>query len=282
MQNKMSENTENDLDAYWDSIRNRNSDRSFLAVSDWIREMHKNVGKSRLEKRRRRTISRWFALAILPLFLILSCTIRVNRVEKSGSLVNFGIDKKEDRSFQKLSSLQQLFTFTCYEFLQPDQPTIASFIFFIPEKEQVKLSLITEELKILNGLRKLDISSINYTVRESLFSTFLHKTLKLGEQPRPKAEELTRNIEVTLKDRRLDFLSINVLNDKDGNIAFVSEKQNLESLTITNKDTLAVERETTRNDKVRNAPAGIYKLQIFNWLLGSWEVKYVPRTYHYW
>src|SRR4026207_2468767 len=110
MENKMHDNIENDLDAYWDSIRKIDSDHSFPAVATWIREMHKRVGRSRLEKRKRRRRSRWFVLAILPVFFILSCTIRINRVERSGNLVNFSIDKKEDRSFQELSSLQQLFT----------------------------------------------------------------------------------------------------------------------------------------------------------------------------
>ena len=275
-------NIENDLDAYWDPIRKRNSDHSFPAIADWIREMHKSVGRSRLEKRKRRRRSRWFVLAILPVFFILSCAIRVNRIEKSGNLVNFSIDKKEDRSFQNLSSLQQLLTFTCYEFLQPDQPAIAFFIFFIPDKEQEKLSLITEQLKILNGLQKLDISSISYTIRESLFSTFWHKTLQLGEQQKPEGEELTRNIQATLKDKGLGFLSINILNDKDGNIAFTSGRQNPDSLTLINKSNLPGENKNSQNDKVRNTPDVVDRLQIFNWLSGSWKVKYVSQTYHHW
>lgn len=279
MENISSEKAENNLDASWDSIRKRNSDHSFPAVATWIREMHKSVGRSRLEKRKRRRISRGFLLAILPVFFILSCTIHVTRIEESGNLVNFSIDKKEDRSFQKLSSLQQLLTFKCYEFLKPDQPAIAFFIFFIPDKEKGKLSLITEQLKLLNGLQKLDISSINYTIRESLFSTFWHRTLQLGEQQKPKGEELTRNIQATLKDKGLGSLSISILNDKDGNIAFTSDRQDQDSLTITNK---AGEKQNIQNDKIRTVPAGVDKLQIFNWLLGSWKVKYVSQTYHYW
>jgi hypothetical protein len=174
----MPDNIENDLDAYWDSIRNRNSDDSFLVAAGWIRETHKNVRRSRLEKRKQRRRSKWFVFAILPVFFILSCTIHINRVESSGNLVNFSIDKKEGSSFQKLSSLQKLFTFNCYEFLPPDQPAMAFFIFFISDKEQEKLSLITEQLKILNGLRKLDIRSINYTKRESIFSTFWQENLQ--------------------------------------------------------------------------------------------------------
>lgn len=276
----MPENIENDLDAYWDPIRKRNSDHSFSAVATWIREIHKRVGRSLLEKRKRRRRSRWFVFAILPVFFILSCTIRINRVERSGNLVSFGIDKKEDRSFQELSSLQQVFTFTCYEFLQPDQPGLAFFIFFIPDKAQEKLSLITEQLKILNGLQKLDVSSVNYSIRESLFSTFWHKTLQLGEQQKPKGEELTRNIQATLKDKRLGFLSISILNDKDGNITFASARQHPDSLTITTK---ADEKQNVQNDKTYAIPARVDKLQIFNWLLGSWKVKYVsPQTYHQW
>lgn len=274
---------ENDLNAYWDSLRKRNFKESFPAVEAWIRESNKTVRRSRLERRQRRKRARWFALGIIPLFFILSCTIRVNRVEKSGSLVNFSIDKKEDRSFQKLSSLQQLFTFTCYEFLQPDQPTLAYFIFFIPNKEQEKFSLITRELKLLNGLQKLDISSINYTIRESLFLTFWHKTLQLGEQPMPKSEELTRNIQATLKDKGLDFLSIRISNDKDGNIEFDATKQIPDSLTITNKSTLPGQEKSNQSDKIRNERASMAKLQIFDWLIGSWRVKYVPQTtYHHW
>jgi hypothetical protein len=223
-----------------------------------------------------------FVLAILPVFFILSCTIRINRVEKAGSLVNFSIDKKEDGTFQKLSSLQQLFTFTCYKFLQPDQPVTAFFIFFIPDNEQKKLTLITEQLKILNGLQKLDISSINYTIRESLFSTFWHKTLQLGEQQKPKQEELTRNIQATLNDKGLGFLAIKISNAKEGNIAFTSGRQHPDTLTLTNKKSVPGENKNSRNDNVRHTPDVMDKLQIFNWLLGSWKVKYVSQTYHHW
>src|SRR6185503_20214002 len=157
----MAENIENDLAAYWDHIRKRNDDDSFPLVADWIREMHKGVGRSRLERVKRRRRIRWFALVILPVFLILSCTIPVNRVERSGSLVNFSI-QKEDSSLQKLSSLQQQLAFTSYEFLKPGQPAIAFFILFIPGSEQKKLELITGRLKKLNGVQKLEIDPINY------------------------------------------------------------------------------------------------------------------------
>ena len=281
MENKSPENSENNMDAYWEPIRKRNSDHSFPAVAAWIREIHKTVKRTRLEKRKRRRRSGWFALAILTVFFILSSTIRVNRIERAGSLVNFSIDKKEDRSFQKLSSLQQLFAFTCYEFLQPDQPAMAFFIFFIPDKEKEKLSLITKELKILNGLQKLDISAINYNIRESLFSTFWHKTL--GEQQKLKGEELTRKIQATLKYKGLDFLSINIINDKDGQIAFTSTKQYPDSLIITNKGVQSNDKKRLQDDKMGKTATGIDKLQVFEWLLGSWKVKYVPqKTYHYW
>ena len=273
---------ENDLNAYWDSLRKRNFDESFPSVEAWIREMHKTVRGARVEERKRRRRSRWFAVAIIPLFLILSCTIRVNRIERSGDLVNFSIDKKENGSFQKLSSLQQLFTFKCYQFLKADQPAIAFFIFFIPRKEHEKLSLITEQLKILNGVQNLDISSINHTIRESLLSTFWHKTLQLGEQRKRTNEELTRKIQATLKDKGLDFLSISVLNGEDGNIAFDPGKQIQDSLLI-NESIQPGEEKSSPIDKTRHKAPGMTKLEIFDWLLGSWKVKYVrQKTYHYW
>jgi len=275
----MAENIENDLAAYWDHIRKRNDDDSFLLVADWIREMHKGVGRSRLERVKRRRRIRWFALAILPVFLILSCTIPINRVERSGSLVNFSI-QKEDSSLQKLSSLQQQLAFTSYEFLKPGQPAIAFFILFIPGSEQKKLELITGRLKKLNGVQKLEIDPINYTIRESLFSTFWHKTLKLGEQQKLKGEELSRKIKATLEDKGLGFLSINISNDKNGNVVFNSAQPDTDSLTTTGKPG---EKQKIQNDKAENIPAGVGKLQIFDWLPGSWKVKYTPqKTYHHW
>lgn len=280
LENNLSGSEEKNLDAYWDSLRKRNADHSFPAMADWIREMHKSVGRSRFEKIKRRRRLRWYALAILPIFLVLSCTIPVNRVEKSGSLVNFGIDKTEKGSIQKLSSLQQAFSFTCYEFLRPGQPGTAFFISFIPEDKQKKLLSISQELRTLNGLRNLDISAVHYTIRESLFSTFWHETLKLGKQQTPTGEELTRNIQATLKNKGLGFLSINILNDKEGQIVFTSQKQSPDSLPLTPK---ADEKQNVQDDNVRNVPAQKSKLEIFNWLLGSWKVKYVPqRTYHHW
>ena len=283
MENNKSENREHDLDALWDSLRKRNYDESFPAIADWIREANKNVRRSRSEKRQRRVRSRWFAFAIIPLFFILSCTIRVNRVERSGDLVNFSIDKKENGSLQKLSSLQQLFTFTCYEFFKPDQPAIAFFIFFIPGKEQEKLSLITEQLKILNGVQNLDINSVNYTIRESLFSTFWHNTLQLGKQQKPTSEELTRNIQATLKVKGLGFLSINLLNDNNDRVAFTSSTHDQDSLPIKNENIQPIEEKNNQRDKTRKVAASMTRLEIFDWLLGSWQVKYVPqKTYHHW
>ena len=278
MQNKMSENIENNLDAYWDLIRKRNADDSFPAMANWISETYTTIGRSRVEKIKRRRRLRWFALAILPVFFILSCTIPVNRVERSGSLVNFSIDKKEESSLQKLSSLQQQFAFSCSEFLQPDQPAMAFFISFIPG-EQTKLESITGELKTLNGLQKLDARPINYTIRESLFSTFWHKTLQLGEQKKLKGEELGRKIQAILKDKGLDFLSVNILNDKEGHITFTSVGKDPDSLTTTNE----TEQQRSQNDKIQNVLPSVNKLQIFDWLLGSWKVKYTPqKTYHHW
>ena len=283
MENRSSENAGNNLDALWDMIRKRNADHTFPAMAGWIRETHKSLEKLRLRKRKRIRRWRWFAIIFLPVFLIVSCTYRIDSVEESGTLVNFGIGKQEPLSFQKLSSIQQKFTFTCYEFLRPGLPDIAFFIFFVPRKEEEKLLSITRELQLLNGLGKLDISPVNYTIRESLFSTFLHKTLNLGNKQKPKGKELVQHIQSTLKNKGLGFLSINILNDNDVDVAFVATLQKPDSSVITDTSTSADDNKIVRNDKVNKIQAGVEKLQIFNWLLGSWKVKYVPRpTYHYW
>lgn len=282
MENRLFENAENNRDA-WDDIRKRKFDDSFPAVADWIRETNKSLEKSRLKKRKNRRRLTWFAIVFLPVFLIVSCTYRVNRIEELGSLVNFSIDKQENESFQKLSSLQQMFSFSYYNYSQPSEPGMASFIFFIHSKEQKKLISITQRLKSLNGLRKLEISPVNYTIRESLFLTFLHRTLKLGKDQKPKGKELIRNIQATLKNKGLDFLSINITNDSNGNLEFSSTSQNSDSLIIINTDTPPSDNEKPKPNRSYNTPEGMEKLQIFNWLLGSWKVKYVPtQTYHHW
>ena len=281
MENNFFENEQNDLDASWDDIRNKNSDNSFPAIAGWIRETHQGLKRSRLQKRRNRR--RLVLLAILPVFLIVSCTIHVDTVKQSGTLVNFSIDKQKKESFQKLSSLQRMFAFTCYEFFRPGIPNIASFIFFIPYKEQAKLFSITNGLKELKGLEKLDIVPVNYTIRESLFSTFLHQTLRVGETQKPKEKELIQNIRATLKNKELDFLSIDFLNDSDGKIVFTSDAEVPDSLVVTNTNSSPADNKKTQIDRSFIASAGVEKLQIFNWLLGSWKVKYVPaETYHHW
>src|SRR5687767_10254921 len=116
MENKSS--AENNWDALWDFFRKRNFDDSFPAVSDWIRETHKSIEKSRLKKRKNRRRLRFLAIVLFPILLIVSCTYRVDRIEKLGSLVNFSIAKQENESFQKLSSLQQIFSFSFLEFSQ--------------------------------------------------------------------------------------------------------------------------------------------------------------------
>ena len=274
----MPRDSEDDLDVYWDPIRKRSSDQSFPAVAAWITDMHKRIGRSRLEKRKRRRRFRWFAIAILAVLFILSSTIRINRVERSGDLVTFSIDKKEERSFQKLSSLQQVFSFTCNRFLQPDQPSLAFFIFFMSNKE--KLPFIIKQIRVLSGLQNLDISSVNYTIRESLLSLFWHKTLQLGEPPKPARADITRVIQARLRDKGLAFLSIRI-NDKDGSIAFAAgPPHHPDSVTITNKPD---EKQNVQQVKTYDIPAGSDKLQPFTWLSGSWKVQYVPReTYHYW
>src|SRR5687767_5097425 len=281
MENRSS--AENNLDAYWDTIRKKNHDHSFQALADWIRNTHKSIEKSRLKKRKSRRRLTFLAIALLPVILIVSCTYRINRVEKAGNLVNFSIAKQENESFKKLSSLQQMFSFSYYEYLQPAEPGIASFIFFIPGKEPEKLLSITRGLRSLKGLQKLDISPVNYTIRESLFLTFVHKTLHLGKNREPKSKELTSNIQTALKNKGLDFLSANIINDNDGNIEFTSAAQNPDSLVIKNTDTPPDDNKKPQEVKTYNTPAGKEKLQIFNWLIGSWKVKYVPvQTYHHW
>jgi hypothetical protein len=283
MEDKFLNKEENNLDAGWDYIRKRNAEHSFPEMSDWIREMNKKVGRSRLEKIKRRRRVRWFAFAILPIFFILSCTIRVDRVEKSGSLVNFSIDKKEDQSIRKLASLQQASTYRFHEFLHPDQPGMVFFIFFVPDNEQKKLLLLSDELKALNGLGNLHISAINFTIRESLFSTFWHKTLKLGKQEKPAPAEVKRTIQASLNDKGLGFLSINVSNDMDERVEFIGAAPNPDNSIITNKSDGSAEDKSLKSEQIQNLVQGKHKLQIFDWLLGSWKIKNLPsRAYHHW
>lgn len=281
MENRSS--AENNRDAMWDSFRKKKFDDSFPGVSDWIRETHKSIGKSRLKKRKNRRRLTFLAMVLFPIFIIVSCTYRIDRVEKLGSLVNFSIDKQENESFQKLSSLQKMFSFSFLEFSQPTEPGLASFIFFIHGKEKEKLQSITRRLRLLKGLQKLDISPVDYTIRESLFLTFLHKTLQLGRDQEPKGKELTSKIQTALKNKGLGFLSANIIDGNGSNIEFTSAAQNPDSLVITNTVVSTEDDKKPQQVKTSNTPALKEKLQIFNWLIGSWKVIYVPTpTYHHW
>jgi hypothetical protein len=111
--------------------------------------------------------------------------------------------------------------------LRPGRPGTASFIFFIPGEDQEKLVSIARELKVLSGLRKLDVTPVSYNIKESLFSTFLHKTLKVGKQEKLKGKDLVLHIQTALDKKGLDFLSINILNDNDEKVSFTPADQNL-------------------------------------------------------
>jgi hypothetical protein len=104
----------------------------------------------------------------------------------------------------------------------------------------------------------------------------------LGEQQKPKEEELTRNIRATLNDKGFGFLSISISNVTDGNISFTSPRQHPDTLTLTNQSSRPGGNKKSRNVNARNTPGVLDKLQIFNWLPGSWKVKYVTQTYHHW
>jgi len=288
--NGSSENPKNKLDVYWDAVRDRKYDHSFPAIADWITEANREIKKMRLRQKKRRRRLTWFAAVLIPAFLVVSCTYRVERVEKSGTLINFGIDEREKGSFQMLSSLQQMFTFKCYEFLYPGQSGIVSFISFIPGKEQDKALSITRQIKLLHGLRKLDISPVKYNIRESLFLTFFHRTLRLGKQENPRGKELVDGIRAALNKEGLGFLSINVLNDSDANISFTPANRTppTSDSTLLNPDSLAVDKNGSTVDSAKREtngrpPTDREKLQLFNWLLGTWKVKFVPHlTYHHW
>src|SRR6476660_797526 len=100
MENESFENPTNKLDVYWDAVRNRKYNYSFPAIGDWIRETNNEIKKNRSRQRKRRQRLRWLAAAIIPVLLIVSCTYRVERVEKSGTLINFLIDEREKGSLQ--------------------------------------------------------------------------------------------------------------------------------------------------------------------------------------
>jgi len=291
VENKFSKDPGNDPKIDWDAIRKRQHDDSFPIAADWIRATGKAIRVAWTRKRKRRRKLAWVSIGLLFILFIVSCTYRVERVEKSGTLVHLGIDKQEKQSFKRLSSLQQLYTFTSYAFLQPGNPAVTSFVFFIPAKESEKLVLITRELKLLSGLRNLDVSPVNYKIKESLFSTFLHKTLRVGNQQKLKKKDLAQHIQATLNKKGLGFLLINVLNDKDEKVSFTVADQSLgKNNSLFGSDTSTLESGTPSSEGAR-LRTGLQsrkhkeneKLQIFDWLLGTWQVKYVPNeTYHHW
>ena len=289
MENNGSENPGKHLDAYWDDLRDKNFDHSFPEISRWIREVDNRTAKLQSKTRRQRRRLARLIVVVLPIFFTISCTIHVKRVENSGSLVNFSIDKQKNTSFQKLSFLHTTFAVSYYAFLQPDQPHAVSFIFFIRNTEQQKLQSITHQLKLLDGLIKLDIAPVNCTISESLFSTFLHKTLNVGKAETLTSKELVTNIRATLKTKGLDFLSTDISND-DGDISFASPPADsvinipfIQSGSSTVSDTAFYNNPKSQNSKTYGSASKLEKLQMFNWLLGSWRVKYVPvETYHQW
>ncbi len=283
--NKFFRDPGNDRKMYWDAIRNRKHSQSFPLMADWIRNTNKVIRAARTRKIKRRRKLAWLSISCLFIFFIVSCTYRVERVEKSGSLVNFGIDKREKRSFQRLTSLQQSLAFTPYEFLRAGDAGIAWFIFFVSDKEQEKLMSITRELRLLSGLRKLDISSVNYNIRESLFSTFLHKTLRVGKHEKLNGKDLVRNIRAVLDKKGFGFLSADALNDTDQKVSFsqILFTNTSGSDTSTVKVNTASESTGLPTNTRPHTHKETEKLQMFNWLLGTWKVKYVPhRTYHHW
>ncbi|HEV8504870.1 MAG TPA: hypothetical protein VGQ53_05710 [Chitinophagaceae bacterium] len=286
-ENKFSGEAGNDPKLFWDGIRKERHDQSFPLVVEWIKGTNQVIRATRAKKKKHRRKLFWLSISFLFISFIVSCTYRVERVEKSGSLVNFGIDKADKSSFQRLSSLQRSFAFTSHEFSQPGEPAIAWFIFFIPGNEQQKLMSIMRELRSLEGLRKLDVSPVSYNIKESLFLTFLHKALKLGKQEKLKGKNLAVHVQAELDKKGLGFVSTRALNDNDDNVSFTPADQSL----FTKKpgsDTLSVRANTSTTESTKLQTRGTLrspkeKLQMFNWLLGTWGVIYVPQpTYHYW
>ena len=80
------------------------------------------------------------------LFVIVSCTIMLDRVEKSGTLVNFSIGKTENsfsyRNFRHYNKSLHLLAMS----FKARFTRMAFFIFFIPWKEEEKLLSITTSL----------------------------------------------------------------------------------------------------------------------------------------
>jgi hypothetical protein len=282
-ENKFSDDPGNDIKVYLDTIRKQTHNHSFLQIADWIRNTNKLITEKKARRRKRLRKLSWFAISFLSICFIVSCTYRVERVETSGSLVNFVIDKHEKQSFERLFSLQKVFTFTSFEFLQPGDPGIASFILFIPDNEQNRVIPFVQELKLLSGLRKLDVSPVTYNIKESLFSTFLHKSLKVGKR-KLKSDEIISHIHSALEKKGLGFLSVKVLSTKSEKVSFTRADQYLSIRdTLTSRNTPPGKSTNIQTNTERAAHANREKLQLFNWLLGTWSVKYVPRpTFHYW
>lgn len=280
MPDKSFQDSNDELRSYWKSVKDTNFDASFSETAQWIRANAKD--NRPLRKSRKLARAKWILAALIPVLFIVSCTYQVKRVEKFADLINFSLEKHNAASLQRLASLQQQLGFKCYQLFQPELPNLASFISLVKNDAQV----IGREISGLSGVDQLTISPINYSVRESLFSTFVHTKLKLGESPKPKKEEVKNAVQQELSSKGLAQLEIDILIDEQQPLVITNHSiapttPDSPTTIITSVDTTSVNK--ARPSKTITKQTRTKHLENFEWLLGSWRVLHTNvETWHYW
>ncbi|HYF30269.1 MAG TPA: hypothetical protein VD993_04030 [Chitinophagaceae bacterium] len=265
-----------ELNSHWKSIKDADFSASFPETAQWIRE---NAKSGRFGRNRTRSRIKWTVAAFIPLLFIISCTYKVDRLEKFGDLINFSLHKGNHTSFQQLASLQKRFGFSSYQLFQPGLPHLASFISLVRNDAGV----IEKELSAVSGVSRLKVSRINYSVRESLFSTFVHTRLKMGASPKPEKEVIKKAVQNELKTQGFAHVDIDIaIDEKEPLVVKYNLPEDTESDTavtiiyVPDSAPRFVPRSNTMSRQAR-------QLKNFEWILGTWKVLHKDvETWHHW
>jgi hypothetical protein len=202
----------NNVNDYFDAIRQKNYEASFEDVKNFI-----DQNKDRLYHRRHKKPLRkwkWLLAVLFPVMVVLACT-KTERTAPVGNTVSFIVTERDDAARAQLESLigglQTVIT--------PDRqkPGYLSYTCFIPAENRWSADAVINQLKAIKGVAGLSTMAVSAQVRESLLSQVHSKIFSTHVDANALPDdELQNTVMRQLKEKGFNDISVTVTRNENG------------------------------------------------------------------
>lgn len=216
--NSSQKSKENNLDKYFDIIREENYNNTFPIAEGWLRKVNTNLSTQKSE--RKFIIMKNFYLAnkmklaytfLILALLVAACNYPVTQNETIGDVMSWSVDKSNKDAISKIENLTWVKDGQLSIEEKNNGQSSLTYKLVFPKADANRINDYKKQLEAISGVSLISLIPLNETITRPVYSAALNKIFKIDinatnmSDEQLKEEVLKQLLNANMENVQIDF-----------------------------------------------------------------------------